>query len=109
MTEASEDWGFSSCSLIAHSASLCQHASYQIPCIEDASATDQKDLISALSSLRACAQNPIGSSPSEPATGIISTLVVVPAREFQVLGYFSSLTNLEVPVTAQHMREDWSA
>jgi Flp pilus assembly protein TadG len=46
---------------------------------------------------------------SDMTTGIISTLVVVPAREFQILGYFSSLTNLEVPVTAQHMREDWSA
>lgn len=46
---------------------------------------------------------------SNMTTGVISTLVVVPAREFQILGYFSALTNLEVPVTAQHMREDWSA
>ena len=46
---------------------------------------------------------------SDMTTGVISTLVVVPAREFQILGYFSALTNLEVPVTAQHMREDWSA
>ena len=46
---------------------------------------------------------------SDMTTGIISTLVVVPAREFQILGYFSALTNLQVPVTAQHMREDWSA
>jgi Flp pilus assembly protein TadG len=46
---------------------------------------------------------------SDPTTGIVSTLVVVPAREFQILGYFSALTNLQVPVTAQHMREDWSA
>ena len=46
---------------------------------------------------------------SDPTTGIVSTLVVVPASEFQILGYFSALTNLQVPVTAQHMREDWSA
>jgi len=46
---------------------------------------------------------------SDMTAGIVSTLVVVPATEFQLLGYFSALTNLEVPVTAQHMREDWNA
>ena len=45
---------------------------------------------------------------SDVATGTVSTLVIVPASEFQLLGYFSSLMNLEVPVTAVHMREDWS-
>lgn len=46
---------------------------------------------------------------SDATTGIVSTLVVVPASELQLLGYFSALTNLEIPVTAQHMREDWVA
>ncbi len=45
---------------------------------------------------------------SDMTTGIVSTLVVVPASELQLLGYFSVLNNLEVPVTAQHMREDWN-
>jgi len=45
---------------------------------------------------------------SDMTAGTVSTLVVVPATEFQLLGYFSVLNNLEVPVTAQHMREDWS-
>lgn len=46
---------------------------------------------------------------SDTTTGIVSTLVVVPASELQLLGYFSALTNLQIPVTAQHMREDWVA
>ena len=45
---------------------------------------------------------------SDATSGIVSTLVVIPASEFQLLGYFSVITNMEVPVTAQHMREDWS-
>lgn len=45
---------------------------------------------------------------SDATTGIVSTIVVIPASEFQLLGYFSVLNNLEIPVTAQHMREDWS-
>ena len=46
---------------------------------------------------------------SDMTQGTVSTLVVVPASEFGLLGYFKVLTNLEVPVTAQHMREDWIA
>lgn len=46
---------------------------------------------------------------SNIAAGTVTTVVVVPAREFQLLGYFSVLMKLEIPVTAQHMREDWSA
>ena len=46
---------------------------------------------------------------SDMTAGTVSTLVVVPASELQLLGYFSSLVNLEIPVTAQHMREDWNA
>lgn len=46
---------------------------------------------------------------SDATTGTVSTLVLVPASELQLLGYFSSLLNLEIPVTAQHMREDWNA
>jgi Flp pilus assembly protein TadG len=46
---------------------------------------------------------------SDATTGTVSTLVVVPARQLQLLGYFSVLMNLELPVTAQHMREDWNA
>lgn len=46
---------------------------------------------------------------SDATTGIVSTTVVVPASELQLLGYFSVLVNLNIPVTAQHMREDWSA
>ena len=45
---------------------------------------------------------------SDLVAGTVSTLVLVPASELQLLGYFSALTNLEIPVTAQHMREDWS-
>lgn len=45
---------------------------------------------------------------SNIAAGTVTTTVVVPAKEFQLLGYFSALTKLEIPVTARHMREDWS-
>lgn len=57
--------------------------------------------------------NAIGITPasttavSDVTTGIVSTGVMVPASELQLLGYFSVLTNLQLPVTAQHMREDW--
>lgn len=44
---------------------------------------------------------------SDALTGIVSTAVEVPASELQLLGYFSVLTNLDLTVTAQHMREDW--
>lgn len=44
---------------------------------------------------------------SNSTTGLVSTSVVVPASELQLLGYFSVLTNLNLTVTAQHMREDW--
>ncbi len=44
---------------------------------------------------------------SDLTAGTVSTLVVVPAREFQLLGYFTVFNSLEVPVAAQHMREDW--
>ena len=46
---------------------------------------------------------------SDATTGTVSTLVLVPASQLQLLGYFSVLMNLELPVTAQHMREDWNA
>ena len=46
---------------------------------------------------------------SDATTGLVSTLVVIDASELQMLGYFSSLLNLQIPVSAQHMREDWSA
>lgn len=45
---------------------------------------------------------------SDLTAGTVSTLVVVPAGEFGLLGYFNVLNALEVPVTAQHMREDWT-
>lgn len=45
---------------------------------------------------------------SDLVAGTVTTMVLVPASELQLLGYFSALTNLEIPVTAQHMREDWS-
>ena len=46
---------------------------------------------------------------SDATTGTVSTLVLVPASQLQLLGYFSVLMNLALPVTAQHMREDWNA
>ncbi|MBT8415954.1 MAG: pilus assembly protein [Silicimonas sp.] len=58
--------------------------------------------------------NQIGITPtttvaqSDAITGIVSTGVQVPASELQLLGYFSVLTNLDLTVTAQHMREDWT-
>lgn len=45
---------------------------------------------------------------SDMTAGTVSTLVVVPASEFGLLGYFKVLNGLEVPVSAQHMREDWT-
>jgi len=40
-------------------------------------------------------------------TGIISTGVLVPAGQLQMLGYFSVLSNMQIPITAQHFNEDW--
>ena len=45
----------------------------------------------------------------DSTSGLISTVVVVPASELQILGYFSALTNLQIPIAAQHMNEEWSA
>lgn len=46
---------------------------------------------------------------TDATTGLVTTTVVVPARQLQALGYFDALLNLEIPVVAQHMREDWNA
>lgn len=44
---------------------------------------------------------------SDLTAGTVTTTVVVPAAQLQALGYFSSLVNLQIPIRAQHMREDW--
>ena len=46
---------------------------------------------------------------TDATTGVVTTTVVIPARQLQALGYFDALLNLEIPVVAQHMREDWNA
>ena len=46
---------------------------------------------------------------TDTTTGVVTTTVVVPAVQLQALGYFDALLNLEIPVVAQHMREDWNA
>ena len=46
---------------------------------------------------------------TDATTGIVTTTVVVPARQLQALGYFDALVDLQIPVVAQHMREDWNA
>ncbi len=41
--------------------------------------------------------------------GVISTSVTYPARDFQVLGFFSQFNDLEITVNSQHLIEDWGA
>lgn len=44
---------------------------------------------------------------TDATTHVVSTVVVVPASQLQLLGYFSVLTNLQIPVTSQHMLENY--
>lgn len=41
--------------------------------------------------------------------GYVSTVVTIPADQFQLLGYFTALLALEVDVTAEHILDDWEA
>ena len=44
---------------------------------------------------------------STVTAGVVSTTVTVPAADFQILGFFSALNNLQIGVTAEHLIEDW--
>ena len=41
--------------------------------------------------------------------GVINTTVTYPARDFQILGFFPQLRNLEITVNSEHLIEDWGA
>ena len=46
---------------------------------------------------------------SSITAGVISTTVTYPARDFQILGFFSQFNNLEITVNSEHLIEDWGA
>lgn len=41
--------------------------------------------------------------------GVITTSVTYPARDFQILGFFSQFNDLQITVNSEHLIEDWGA
>ncbi len=41
--------------------------------------------------------------------GVISTTVTYPARDFQIVGFFSQFNDLQITVNSEHLLEDWGA
>lgn len=46
---------------------------------------------------------------SSIVAGVITTSVTYPARDFQLLGFFSQLNDLQVTVSSEHLIENWGA
>lgn len=41
--------------------------------------------------------------------GVITTTVTYPARDFQIVGFFSQFNDLQITVNSEHLLEDWGA
>ncbi|MCB1339366.1 MAG: pilus assembly protein [Maritimibacter sp.] len=46
---------------------------------------------------------------SSISAGVISTTVTYPARDFQIVGFFSQFNDLQITVNSEHLLEDWGA
>jgi Flp pilus assembly protein TadG len=53
--------------------------------------------------------SPTAEATSSETNDILTTVVTVPAADFQILGIFRQINSVELAFTSRHLVEDWGA